>query len=149
MQCKGVSSADHRHASRQEGDDKASSRAAATLPKNMIAALHLSRWTRRRQAFRRPTLLIPVRVGNWDGENYYQRKLWFCRCRRDEWMDDGMRYLSRCQRRRADAGDQEMGETSKNKRSREKPSSWTEILVTHVIRIGNSYNFQNSHFNQR
>jgi hypothetical protein len=34
----------------------ASSRAAATLPKNVIVVLHPSRQTRRRQTFRRPTL---------------------------------------------------------------------------------------------
>jgi hypothetical protein len=54
--------------SRREEEDKASSHVSTTLPKNVIAALHPSRWTQRRQAFRRPTLPVPVRAANRDGD---------------------------------------------------------------------------------
>jgi hypothetical protein len=63
-------SADHRRT-----PPVANSRAAVTLPKNMIAILHPSRRTQRK-TFRRPTLLDLVRARTGMGKQR-QQKMWF------------------------------------------------------------------------
>jgi len=62
----------------QEGEDEASSRAAATLPKNVIAGLHPSRRTRGRQRFR--GLLFPSLCAQEQeqGKTVRQQKQWNC-----------------------------------------------------------------------
>jgi hypothetical protein len=57
------SRADHQRSSRKQRMKRVVV-PPATLPKNVIAALHQSRRTRRWQAFRRPTLPIPVHTRN-------------------------------------------------------------------------------------